>query len=80
MPQPVKLFLAGSKGPRTLQKYTVGAWDPSTTLRQLGASVMRPDAALTRAEASSKADVDATIWEDDALDESVEFCVQDTTS
>ena len=38
----IPLFLAASSGPRTIQKFTLGAWDPTVTIRQLGASIMGP--------------------------------------
>ena len=48
MALPLKLLLAAPKGvglrKTTLQKFTVGGWDPITTLRQLAASVLGPDA------------------------------------
>ena len=81
MAPPIRLFLAASncKGPRTLQKPTLGSWDPdpATTLRQLAASVLGPDAVITRVEASAKALEEATIWVGDSLDESIEFCVSE---
>ena len=47
MALPLKLLLAAQKGvglrKTTLQKFTVGGWDPVTTLRQLVASVLGPD-------------------------------------
>ena len=36
----IPLFLAASSGPRTIQKFTLGAWDPTVTIRQLGASII----------------------------------------
>ena len=76
MPPPIPLFLAARKGPsNTLQKFTLKPYDPATTLRQLAASVLGPDAEVGHAEASSKADSEKTMWDGDSLDYTVDFCV-----
>ena len=55
----LKLILATQKGvglrKTTLQKFTVGGWDPVTTLRQLAASVLGPDAEVLKIEAYENA-------------------------
>ena len=59
MAHPLKLLLAAQKGvglrETTLQKFTVGEWDPVTTLRQLAASVLGPDAEVLKVEAYENA-------------------------
>ena len=63
MPPSIPLFLAASSGPRTIQKFTLGAWDPTVTIRQLGASIMGPTVEMLRVEASATIDgVEAAIW------------------
>ena len=69
MAAPVPLFLAASSSARTIQKFTLGAWDPTVTIRQLGASIMGPDVEMLRAEASATIDgVEASIWTGSFLD------------
>ena len=76
MAPPVPLFLAASSGPRTTQKFTLGAWDPTISIRQLGASIMGPSLEMLRAEASATIDgVEAAIWTGTFLDYTVDFAV-----
>lgn len=76
MASSVLLFLAAVSGPRTIQKFTLGAWDPTVTIRQLGASVMGPEVEMLRAEASATIDsVDASVWAGTFLDYTVDFAV-----
>ena len=70
----VPLFLAASSGPRTIQKFTLGAWDPIVTIRQLGAYIMGPTVEMLRVEASATIDgVEAAIWTGTFLDYTVDF-------
>ena len=76
MAPPVPLFLAASSSARTIQKYTLGAWDPTVTIRQLGASIMGPDVEMLRVEASATIDgVEASVWSGSFLDYTVDFAV-----
>ena len=69
MAPPVPLFLAVASGPRYIQKFTLGAWDPMVSIRQLGASIMGPNVEMLRAEASATIDgVEASIWTGTFLD------------
>ena len=76
MAPPVPLFLAASSGPRTIQKFTLGAWDPTVTTRQLGASITGQSVEVARAEASATIDGGgASIWTGTFLDYTVDFAV-----
>ena len=59
MAPPIKLLLAAQKAvglrKTTIQKFTVGGWDPVTALRQLAASVLGPDAEVLKVEAYENA-------------------------
>jgi hypothetical protein len=74
---PIPLFLAAHKGPRTLQKSTMKAFDPVTTLRHVAASILGPEAEVRRVEAAATMGGDAAEWDGDALDYTVQFCVKD---
>ena len=63
MAPPLALSLAAPSGSRVIQKCTIGAWDPTITIRQLSASIMGPDVQMLRAEASASVDgVEASVW------------------
>lgn len=76
MASPIPLFLAASSSARTIQKFTLGAWDPAVTIRQLGIHIMGPDVGMLRAEASATIDgAEASIWTGTFLDYTVDFAV-----
>ena len=52
------VFVAARQGPKIIQKYAFGEWPASTTLRQLGHSVL-PAGELLHVEAAKEIDSEA---------------------
>ena len=74
MEEQICVFVAARQGPKCLQKYAFGEWPASTTLRQLGHSVL-PAGELFHVEAAKEIDSEAASFAGSMLDKTVGFVV-----
>ena len=72
----IALFVAAHKGVPTIQKSTLKSFDPVTTLRQVCAAILGPDAEVGHVEAAAQLGGETTSFKADDLGYTVQF-VQD---
>ena len=73
-PPLIAVFVVGQQGGKTLQKHVLTECPPSTTLHDLGRSIL-PEGELVRVEARKELDADYAEFAGGLLDRTVDFVV-----